>query len=541
MTQTDPQTQLTLADYVAVLGRRKWVIMQLTAIAAIVAFVFSTLQDKVFQASSEVFLSRQSVSSMLTGISSPDLFGDAGRFAETQAGLGRTLEVARRAVAQARVPGHTATDLLDHSTVRPKSNADLLRFTVDDHDPAAATRLANSYARAFTAYRADLDTAQLSEARHELEGRIATLRRSGQTGGTVYKELVDSAQQLRTMELLQTPNVVVREAIEAEQVAPTPVRYAALGAFLGVILGVALAFLWEALDRRVRTEEEIERRLGVPLLARLPAPSRQVEHERRLSMVDEPHDVYAEAMRRLRTNLEFANIDRAARLIMVTSATEREGKSTTSANLAVALARSGRNVTVVDLDLRQPAIASYFGLDGRPGITDVVLGNVALEDALFPMRLPVPGSGMHATPVSSVKAYGRMRVLTTGPLPASPGEFVGTHALARVLERLRTDDNYVIVDVPPALAVGDAMTLSSRVDAIVAVVRLGFVDRRTLTDFARELGASPAHKLGLVVTGAKLGTGHGYGYGKARPVSPLPPPREPTAARSDTAPAAARR
>ena len=150
----------------------------------------------------------------------------------------------------------------------------------------------------------------------------------------------------------------------------------------------AIAFLWETLDKRVRTEEEIERRLGLPLLSRLPEPARGAEKEARLTMIHDPQDAYAEAVRRLRTNLEFANVDRDARVIMVTSAVEREGKSTTIANLAVALARSGRNVALVDLDLRQPVLAKYFELQGQPGITDVVLERADLQTTITPIRLP---------------------------------------------------------------------------------------------------------------------------------------------------------
>jgi tyrosine-protein kinase len=517
--------QLGLNDYLAILNRRKWVIVQTTLIVTVVAFVLSSRQDKVFQAGADVLLTRQSLSNVLTGVTSPDVYVAPERFVETQAGLARAPEVARRAIEQSGITTRTAGDLLASSSVRPSGNADLLNFTVQDGEPGIATRLASAYAAAFTEYKTDLDTSQLRQAREDLEERVAELRRTGQTRTDLYRELVDSAQQLRTMELLQTPNLVVRPATGAGQIAPTPKRNALLGLFLGLLLGLAIAFLWEALDKRVRSEDEIERRLGLPLLSRLPEPPRRLEKEGRLTMIDDPQDAHAEAIRRLRTNLEFANVDGRAKVVMITSAVEREGKSTTIANLAVAMARSGRNVALVDLDLRQPVIANYFDLQRRPGITDVVLERADLLATIVPVRLPVPRSASLSRN-GSVGAVGRLDVIPSGPLPANPGEFVGTQALARVLDQLRDGHDFVLVDSTPFLSVGDAMTLSARVDGIIVVTRLGVVQRRMLSDLSRELETSPASKLGFVVSGADVKEGYSYGY-RPRHDESEPPTDEP--------------
>ena len=130
---------------------------------------------------------------------------------------------------------------------------------------------------------------------------------------------------------------------------------------------------------RVRNADEVEHVLGIPLLARLPKPSRATKG---LAMLSDPNDVDAEAVRRLRTSLELANLGVEAKSIMVTSPAAVQGKSTTIANLAVALARAGQSVALVDLDLRQPVLASFFGVDGHAGVTDVALGRTELEDTL---------------------------------------------------------------------------------------------------------------------------------------------------------------
>src|SRR5581483_9269843 len=174
---------------------------------------------------------------------------------------------------------------------------------------------------------------------------------------------------------LETPrHVVDRVATEAAQVAPRPLRNGVLGLLLGLVLGVALAFLRDELDTRVRTSDEVARVLELPLLARLAEPPRRLRGKTRLVTVERPHGPHAEAFRMLRTNFDCVNLDRGARMLMVTSALQGEGKSTTTANLAVALARSGKHVLLVDFDLRRPTIARFFDLEGKTGVSDVVLG-----------------------------------------------------------------------------------------------------------------------------------------------------------------------
>jgi capsular exopolysaccharide synthesis family protein len=281
-------------------------------------------------------------------------------------------------------------------------------------------------------------------------------------------------------------------------------RNAILGIALGAVLGIALAFLLEALDTRVRSTRELERRVGLPLLARIPEPPRWAQRSRRLVMLADPTGVEAEAFRVLRTNLDFFNMEHGARTIMVTSALEQEGKSTTVANLAVALSRSGQRVILVDLDLRRPALDGFFNFQGRPGLTDVALGRARLA----PLRV----EDRDAT-------QGSLEVLTSGPLPADAGEFVGSRQLASILAELRERADIVLIDSPPLLAVGDAIALSAKVDGVIVLTRLGVLRRKTVEELRRVLTNVPAAKIGFVVSGAQLeqdqryGYGYGYGYG----------------------------
>jgi succinoglycan biosynthesis transport protein ExoP len=244
-------------------------------------------------------------------------------------------------------------------------------------------------------------------------------------------------------------------------------------------------------------------------------------------MLADPRSVHAETFRKLRTTVEFVNLDHHARTIMVTSAGPREGKSTTVANLAVALARAGRRVVLVDLDLRRPSLHPFFRVRGDNGITDVVVDRLTLGDAL--RRIPLPalerssangdgsnGAGLlhdlRETSDSRSSAEGVLHLLPCGTLPPAADEFLERAHVDRVLDQLASQFDIVLVDAPPVLAVGDAMSLTADVDAMILVTRMG-IDRRQLQELARQLQSSRADVLGFVLTGVAHGDSYTYGYG----------------------------
>lgn len=512
---SDGRPELTFVDYLDVLRRHLWLIAIVAVAIPLATFAWSSRQPAVYRASAEVLLSTQNLGSAVTGISTG--YVDPGRFGETQAALARVPAVAGAAVARARVPGVTAAELLESSSVAPRDDADFLAFTVDNGRPDHAVRLATAYAEAFTRYKLSADTRTLTIARKELENRLRELRAQGTTRGALVTDLQEKIQNLRTLELLQSPATVVASATEADQISPAPMRSAVVGLLLGLLGGIGLAFLRNTLDRTIRSEDEVERLLALPLLARLPMPERKFRHDERLSMLDDPTDSAAEAVRILRTNLELANSDLGAQVLMVTSAGPGEGKSTTIANLAVALARGGRSVALVDLDLRQPLLANLFGLDGRRGVTDVTRGAVPLAEALTPLRFATPVT----TLARSTGTAGSLSILAAGSQTPSPGELMGSESLYAILEELRETHDLILVDAPPLLGVGDAMTLSARVDAVFVVVRLGLADQRTLKELGRALNTMPTRKLGFVLTG--VDPRHTYGgrdYGQTPPYRP---------------------
>jgi polysaccharide biosynthesis transport protein len=511
----------TLRDYLHVLRRRKWLVVQAVVLVPAAAIAFSLHQQKLYQASAQVLLSSQNLANQLTGTQQTGVNVQPDRVAQTQADVARVPAIAARVLRHVPGSGLTVQRFLSRSSVTTAANADLLTFEVVNRDPALARHLVNEYASSYTVYRRNLDTAAIHAALQNVDARVRQLVDAGGRGGALYASLVEREQTLATMQALQTSNAaVVRQAQGTSLVHPKTRRNVILGVLLGLVLGIALAFLWEALDTRVRSAEEIGERLGgLPLLARVPVPSKRLRAKNRLVMLENPTGVQAETFRMLRTNLDFATLGRDARTIMVTSAVEREGKSTTIANLAVALARSGQRVVLVDLDLRRPFLHRFFDLDG-PGITQVALGRASLEEALVPVSLTDAEARVKAIANGNgngnghgVQVRGVLGVLASGPIPPDPGEFVRTAVLTEILEELRGLADYVLIDAPPALHVGDAMALSTKVDGILVVTRMQVVRRQMLNELDRQLASSPTPVLGFVVTAAGDDEGYGYGYG----------------------------
>lgn len=499
-----------IREYLEVAARRRWVIL-ISVVALTGIFLGLSLQQvQRYAASSSVLLSQKDLAADLAGTPNAVVQTvDPTRFAQTQADLAKSPEVARRTLQALGLNGRPPSALLNNSTVTPDPNADLLSFSVTDRVPQRAIDLATEYAKQYTADRQEIDAAPIMRAKRGIATRLSLL---GLGKPTLRNSLLTVQQQLGILQALQASNAfVVRKADAAQQVQPKTSRNLIAGIVLGLVFGIALAFLWEALDTRIRSSDVIEEGLGLPLLARLPEPPRQRKGKGRhhVVMLDGPRSLAAEAFGVLRTHLAFVNLEHEAKVIMVTSAVHSEGKSTTLANLAVAEARAGRDVIIVDFDLRRPSLHSFFGVPTRPGITDVALGEMSLEQALVSVDFESDASDRTSQSVGG----GRLRILPGGFYAPNPGEFISGSRVGRLILELRAHANLVLVDTPPALGVGDAISLSSRTDAIVVLARLGTVRRPMIRELRRVLDSSPTPKLGFVLTGGRMDSGYGYTYG----------------------------
>jgi Mrp family chromosome partitioning ATPase/capsular polysaccharide biosynthesis protein len=514
-----PDSASFIRPLLSVLSVRRWVILQAVILLPLVAVGLSLTQPAKYQASSKVLITRTNLGSVLTGTQDPAAQEfDFNRVVQTQAQLARTPRVAQRTLADATASGRTLDQFLAQSTVTTDPNTDILTLQVTDGSKERATTLAAAYAREFVAYSQGLTQNQLLARRTSLNRELGQIRHDSARAAQI-RATIGRIQSL--LSLGNSSISVVETARGAVQTQPMPVRNGIIGGVLGLVLGVSLAFLLDLLDTRVRTSTEIEERLGLSLLGRLPAPPKQLRQHDRLALLVDPAGAAAEGFRVLRTNLGFADIDHQARSILVTSAVESEGKSTTAANLAIALALAGRHVVLADLDLRRPYLGRFFDLPSEPGATSVVLGKTGLDGALHTIALPGLGAGAPAAtngagpatpPPASALGTGRLEVLTTGELPPNVGEFLTTQAMLGLIAQLRARGDVLLLDTPPLLQVGDTMALTEHADAVLLVARLGIVRRPMLDEVKRLLATSPSRVLGVVVTDAAIEPGGGYGY-----------------------------
>jgi tyrosine-protein kinase len=530
---------LGLREYLHILRRRKWIVLQAIVIVPLAAVALALRQSPLYQSSADVLLQYQSLPSTLSGITDPNSYSyyvDPTRSTDTQLTVAGLPALMSRVAAALRRQGVITGGLPGSTSVEALGNTDVLRFSAASSSPTLAAAMATEYARQYTIYHQQLDTGSLTAAVKKLQQRIAQLRAQGGTQSRQQAaQLSAKIDQLQTLLTLQTSSaVLIRTASGAAKIRPRPTKYGLLGLGLGLVLGVGLALLRDAFDTRLRTSDHISGVLKLPQLARIPPPSRALQRDKRLVMIAEPTSQGADAFRRLRMNLEFASIGKPSQVIMFTSALAREGKSTTLANLGVAMALGGKSVALVDLDLHRPTIAELFRVDtDQRGLSAVVLGYSTLDAALVDIPLEpmsrnaadqlgrqLGGGAVAATTTNgaptATAAAGSLVLLPAGILPPDPGEFVGLEGVGHVIAALRERVDVVLLDVPPLLAVGDGLTVAGIADAIVVVVRAELARRHSAVELAAILSRMPAERLGFVLCGVADGSEGRpyYGYGR---------------------------
>jgi succinoglycan biosynthesis transport protein ExoP len=285
--------------------------------------------------------------------------------------------------------------------------------------------------------------------------------------------------------------------VPSEPFKPQPVRSGALAAVVALFLGTGAAFFVEYLDDSVETKDDMARVApSVPVLGLIPAvPGWRVTDGPQLVSLTDPKSPAAEAYRTLRTSIQFLGLDRPVGMVQITSPSAQEGKTTTLANLGVALARAGQRVILVCADLRRPRLHEFFDLSSATGFTSVLLGKVPLTAAL--QRVP---------------QQNRLALLASGPLPPNPSELLASRRTLDVLESLRSEADVVLIDSPPVLPVTDALVLSDRVDATLLVCVSGATTRKDAARAVELLSQVDAPLVGTVLNGVTGEAAYGYAY-----------------------------
>ena len=257
-----------------------------------------------------------------------------------------------------------------------------------------------------------------------------------------------------------------------------------IGGLLGLMLGIGIAIARRALTVKIRTTEMLQEAAGATVLGVVPEDHNTARYP--ISLVADPGvnrmtDARSEAYRRIRTNLELSGDDQIRRVLLVTSALPREGRSITACNLATGLARVGSRVLLIEGDLRRPRITGYLGLDPSPGLVGVLTGEAGIDEALQRW------------------APGRFDVLAAGSSAASANELLSTRQAGDLFDKLRSRYEFVVIDTPPLLPVADAASLGVHADGAVLVAEWGRARRPQV-----EAAVASLHLVAVPVIGAVL-------------------------------------
>jgi capsular exopolysaccharide synthesis family protein len=291
-----------------------------------------------------------------------------------------------------------------------------------------------------------------------------------------------------------------------KKVSPNPYQVFPVAGLAGLLAGLCLAYLAEMSDKSFRTPAEIRRRLGLPVIGHIPYYTADEKAAKQVAagepVVDpmlcthyQSSSISSEAYRSVRTALYFNTHGVGHQVIQVTSPNVSDGKSTLAANLAVSIAQSGKRTIIIDADCRRPRVHKIFNVPAETGLASVIAGHSDLASAIRPSSVP------------------NLSVLPCGPRPANPAELLTSPRFKELLDLIRAQYDFVIVDTPPLLVVTDPCVVAPRVDGVILAIRVT-KNGRPFAERAKEVLASlGANVLGVVVNGLGSVAGGRYGYG----------------------------
>lgn len=476
---------MRIDEYYRILRRHWKVIVAATLAAIAVMFIWDLFQPKVYQASSSGFVSAGQ-SHTLADAS----FGDqlAKSRATSYVDVAQSRAVAERVIDDLNLQT-TPAALINQISVDQPTDTVLLRIAANASTPEQAQAIANAWVKALSA-------------------QVAQLEGSG-----------NGALRIDVLEPAQLPSAPVSPNTKLDLI---------IAGIVGLLGGIGLAMLRSQMDGRLRDPNKVRDQFGVPVLGSVPQNSQLSKSDRKIPIVvgegvrtDTEGLVTAEAFLKMRTSLQYMNVDRTLRVIVVSSPNPDDGKSTVAANIAASVALSGEKTLLVDADLRRPSVATGFGLLDGAGLAEVLAHRVDLADVL--QEAP-------ETP--------NLSVLAAGLTPPNPSEMLGSKAMKSLLDEL-TQGYFVVIDAPPLLPVTDAAILGTQVDGVVVVITAGKTLDHQLETSLRSLNEVHADVLGVVMNkltsrdmASYYGSGYGTYYGREMPAAA--PARERSSRRQRT-------
>ncbi len=457
---------MEIADYLSILRHRWKLIVAVVVLAVLAALALSLLTTPKYAASTQLFVSTTGNAADTTSTAY-----QGGLFSQQRvtsyAELIQGKQVAQRVVDTLKLP-MSAEQVASEVSASVKTETVILGVTVTDASPERARDIANTLSQQFTQLVTELETPQ---------------------GSATPAAKVTVVQQA---------------SLPSSPVVPQTTRNLALGAVLGLLLGVGLAVLRDRLDNTVKDRREVVESTQSAVVGTVPFDPDRPKHP--LVGFGEGHSSSAEAYRQIRTNLQFLDVDNPPRAMVITSAVPNEGKTTTALNLAFALGEAGNRVILVEADLRRPRLAKYLQLVENVGMTNVLSGAAELDEVLQPTANPA------------------VTVLAAGPHPPNPSELLGSSRLQSLLATLRSRFDYIVFDAPPLLPVTDAAVLTVHADGAILVARHGHTEREKLARAAENLRSVDGRVLGTILNMVPAkSSGYDYAYYYETDVPPAAP------------------
>lgn len=500
MDQETRDSGALLREQIRILREHWYVIVLCIVATAAAAYAFSASRPKVYQASAQLLIQRQDLATSLTGLQTYEP-PDPEREAATALALAQQPVVAAAVIRQLNLD-MTPEELLAKVTIAAEGNSRLLAIAANDEDPTQATRLANNYAAQYIVFRRDTALAQIRNALEGVREQLQVV--SAGNDEQREQDLRERMNQLETLEQLESGGAqLVQQARGATRVAPNPERNAAIGAILGLLLGIGLTLLRDRLDPRLKREEQVTGMLpGVPVMAAIPSWRR-----------DSTPELQSEGFRALQTTMSYLDPDNSVRSLLVTSATVGEGKTTTSLNLALAIAERDESVLVLEGDLRRQGLTSRLKLLEQPGVSEILLGEGEVDDYVvevsldeLPKRRSSRGGAGTATQAPTLT--GALSVVPAGRRIENPHRLLMSERVRRLLSQATSVADKVVIDGTPLGLINDMLPIAARADAVVVVVHLYHTRRNELKRLADQLNHARIDPFGLVIFGIETDRGY---------------------------------
>lgn len=550
--------ELDLTHYLDVVLRRRWIVIAGFTIVFVSTLLYTFTTRPVFEASTMLVIEKErggsavSADGTMVESSNEDYYQTQYKLLKSESLMKQVYDKLDLSKADDFAEPHGLAKFDRALTIAPVLRSRLVYVRADSHDPALAARIANALAEMFVAQNlanqlfiskevlralqinsSDADArkaygslpavvnnpliqqlkaedAKLQSQYADMSARftpkhpamIALHSNIASLEAQIQVETEKIVQSLKT-ELsgqLKGNNVRIIDAatVPEKPIKPKKLVSMILGLLAGLGLGVALAFLIEMLDQSVRTQEDVENKLGLPFLGQIPL-SMDGEGSVYKALLSKELSLTSEAVRNLRTMVDFAGVAQNAKALIVTSTVQDEGKSYVSSNLAVAFSQLGEKVLVITGDLRRPSIHKNFSVSSERGLSDFLAKGQRVEElAELVHKTEVPG----------------VHVLSCGPRPPNPSELLNTPRLGALMAWAKTNYDRVIVDCTPMFPIHDTLLWGRHVNAGVFVVRYGRTRAPLVAKACQRLQEGGIKILGAVVNAAKPGglTYASYGY-----------------------------